>query len=81
MNRRQYELKAILRERISSDTLALLIEFVDETLKEHIEYMIEINEHGEDLVRRQGRAQGLQEARHLLEGIHKDPRTPGGRNG
>ena len=80
MNRRQCELKNFIRERISADTMALLIELVDETSKEHIEYMIEVNEHGEDLVRRQGRVQGMNEIKRLLEGIHRDPRANGGRN-
>lgn len=80
MTKRQIELAQVIRQRVPADTLKLIEEYLDETLKEHIESMLFEDESGESLIRRQGRAQGVQEAMRSLETIHKDPRGSGGRN-
>lgn len=80
MTRKQAELAEFIRERVSADSMRLIVDFIGETLKEHIEYMIGVSEGGEALVRRQGRAQGLQEAMQSLGDIHKGPREGGARN-
>ena len=80
MLRRRRELEGFIKNRISADTMQLVIDYVRETLDEHVERLVEMNETSEDLLRRQGRAQGLKSLMHDLEEIHRESRIGGTRN-
>lgn len=74
MQNRRRELEDILRNRVTEESLRLVCELVNELFKANVERMIGMNETGEELLRRQGRAQGIQEVMRALADIHKDPR-------